>query len=102
MRGRHCRRGHAFSVWDVAFGPLGHYFASSAADRTARVWATERARPLRLLTGHHSDVSCVRWHPNAHLLATGSDDRTLRLWDIRDGSACRILVGHRAPVRVPP
>jgi len=38
-------------VWDVAAGPAGLYFASAAADRTARVWATERARPLRILAG---------------------------------------------------
>lgn len=50
-----CIRGHNFPVWDVAAGPAGHYFASASADRTARVWATERARPLRLLAG-----ACVR------------------------------------------
>lgn len=92
-------RGHCFPVWDVAAGPLGHYFASASADRTARVWCTERAQPLRLLVGHHSDVSAVRWHPNSHYVATGSHDRTVRLWDIRDGKSQRILIGHRAAVR---
>jgi transcription initiation factor TFIID subunit 5 len=86
-------------VWACAFAPLGHYFASASADRTARLWCTERGRPLRLLAGHHSDVSVLAWHPNSHYLATGSDDRTLRLWDVRDGKPCRVLVGHRAPVR---
>lgn len=59
----------------------------------------ERAQPLRMLVGHHSDVSTVRWHPNSHYVATGSHDRTVRLWDVRDGKSQRILVGHRAPVR---
>lgn len=77
----------------------GHYFASASADRTARVWSTERAQPLRTLVGHHSDVSLARWHPNCHYVATGSHDRTVRLWDVRDGRSQRILVGHRAAVR---
>ena len=87
-------RGHVFPVWDVAAAPEGQYFASASADRTARVWVTERAQALRLLAGHHSDVSTVLWHPNGDLLASGSDDRTIRLWDIRDGRPRRILVGH--------
>ena len=53
-----CNRGHNFPVWDVAAGPAGHYFASASADRTARVWATERARPLRLLAGAPARGSC--------------------------------------------
>ena len=93
------RRGHGFPVWDVAWAPAGHYFGSAGADRTARLWCTERARQLRLLAGHHADVSALIWHPNSHTVATGSDDRTVRLWDVRDGSPRRILVGHRAPVR---
>ena len=81
-------------MWDVAAAPLGQYFASASADRTARVWVTERAQSLRLLSGHHSDVSTVVWHPNGDLVASASDDRTIRLWDVRDGRPRRILVGH--------
>ena len=44
-------RGHLFPVWDCAAGPGGQYLASASADRTARVWSTERAQSLRLLTG---------------------------------------------------
>ena len=44
-------RGHMFPVWDVAACPGGQYFASGSADRTARVWSTERAQSLRLLAG---------------------------------------------------
>ena len=44
-------RGHMFPVWDVASSPHGLYFASGSADRTARLWSTERAQPLRILAG---------------------------------------------------
>ena len=95
-------RGHVFPVWGVAAAPQGQYFASASADRTARVWVTERAQALRLLAGHHSDVSAVLWHPNGDLLASGSDDRTIRLWDVRDGRPRRILVGHGCGVSMRP
>ena len=46
-------RGHNFPVWDVASSPYGFYFASASADKTARVWCTERATPLRILAGEY-------------------------------------------------
>lgn len=46
-------RGHMLPVWGVACSPHPHgfYFASAGADRTARVWSTERIHPLRVLAG---------------------------------------------------
>ena len=54
-------RGHNFPVWDVASSPHAYYFASASADKTARVWCTERVTPLRILTGQpwHSTPSLV-------------------------------------------
>lgn len=49
-------KGHCFPVWDVKFSPHGYYFASAAYDRTARLWATDSHQPLRLFSGHISDV----------------------------------------------
>ena len=44
-------RGHLFPVWDVAACPGGLYAATASADRTARVWSTERTQSLRILAG---------------------------------------------------
>lgn len=52
-------RGHNFPVWDVKFGPFGHYFASSGADKTCRIWSVERNSPLRVLAG----VKFLSWIP---------------------------------------
>jgi hypothetical protein len=68
-------RGHAPSapVWSVAFSPSGYYFATAAADATARLWTTEKTIPVRLFTGHtSSNVNCVVWHPNCNYVLTGA------------------------------
>ena len=91
-------RGHQYPVWDVTWGPLGTYFATSSADRTVRLWSAERIHPLRIYAGHLSDVDCVRFHPNSLYLATGSSDRTCRLWDVQRGACVRLFVGHQSPI----
>lgn len=40
----------------MQFSPVGHYFASSSHDRTARIWSMDRIQPLRIMAGHLSDV----------------------------------------------
>lgn len=85
-------------AWSVAFSPLGYHFATANQDKTGTVFATDRVTPLRLLTGHVSDVNCVGWHPNATLVGTGSDDRTVRLWDLRTSHSVRLLRGSSTPI----
>lgn len=36
---------------------MGVYFASASRDRTARLWSSDRVTPLRMYTGHLSDVN---------------------------------------------
>jgi transcription initiation factor TFIID subunit 5 len=76
--------------WDVSFGPLGYYFAVATANSVC-AFATDNISPIRIMTGHVSDVTCVRWHGNGSLLASGSDDKTCRLWDLRTGDCERLL-----------
>ena len=94
-------RGHVPSapVWSVSFSPSGYYFATAAADATARIWTTDRTIPVRLCTGHTaSNVNCVEWHPNCNYIITGSDDKTCRLWDIQTGRTVRLLSGSRSGI----
>jgi transcription initiation factor TFIID subunit 5 len=84
--------------WGVAYSPVGYYFATANQDKTASMYSTDRPQPLRLFSGHVSDVSCVDFHPNAALLVSGSDDRTCRLWDVRQGSSAQLLQGCPAAV----
>ncbi|KAL7444358.1 hypothetical protein ACHAXH_009958 [Discostella pseudostelligera] len=89
-------RGHAPStpVWGVASAPCGYYFASAGSDYTARIWATDRTSPVRVLSGHVSpSVNCVAWHPNCNYVITASDDKTCRMFDIQTGRCVRLLSG---------
>jgi transcription initiation factor TFIID subunit 5 len=65
---------------------------------TASVYSTDRTAPLRLFTGHTSDVTAVCWHENATLIATSADDKTARLWDLRSGKCVRLFSGSPSPL----
>ena len=93
-----CYRGHGPStpVYSVSVSPSGYYFASSGADRSARLWCTDRGTPVRIFIGHlSSNVNCVTWHPNCNYILTGGDDRTVRMWDVQTGRCVRLLSGGR-------
>lgn len=85
-------------AWSVQFHPFDYYFCTGNADRSVAVYTTDRIHPVRLMTGHGSDVNVVQWHDNGILLASGSDDRSVRLWDLRTAENARILRGCNSPV----
>ena len=87
-------KGHSATVWDVKWGPFGHYFATGSSDRTARLWATNDISFLRIFVGHDKDVDVVCFHPNNAYLFTGSCDRTVRMWKVMDGNPVRMFTGH--------
>lgn len=91
---------HCFSTpWYVRSSPIdAYYFAAGHADRTVSVYGMDREAPIRLMTGHTSDVNVVAWHGNGVLLASGSDDRSARLWDIRSAKSARIFHHCNAPI----
>jgi transcription initiation factor TFIID subunit 5 len=89
-------RGHDGPVWNVRFGPFGHYFVSCGHDKTARVWAQDHASAVRLLVGHDSSVNQVAWHPNGAYVFSASDqvDKTVRMWSVVTGECVRVFAGH--------
>ena len=85
-------QGHNQPGWDLKFAPLGSYFASCSADRTANLWILKNNQPLRIFAGqggHLSDVEAIEFHPNMHYVATGSSDRQIILWDVSSGNLAR-------------
>ena len=87
-------KGHDSPVWDVTWGPFGHYFLSGSLDRTCRLWSTEHISYLRIFVGHDQDVDTVCFHPNGVYVFSGSSDKTVRMWTITNGYPCRIFTGH--------
>ncbi|KAJ5934050.1 hypothetical protein N7466_003597 [Penicillium verhagenii] len=87
-------KGHDRPVWDLCWGPFGHYFVSGGSDRTARLWVTDHIRQQRIFVGHDQDVDCVCFHPNSAYIFTASCDHTVRMWAVTTGNAVRMFTGH--------
>ncbi|GAB1204176.1 hypothetical protein APSETT445_002825 [Aspergillus pseudonomiae] len=87
-------KGHDQPVWDLQWGPYGHYFATGGHDKTARLWVTDHIRQQRIFVGHDQDVDCICFHPNSAYVFTGSSDHTVRMWAVTTGNAVRMFTGH--------
>ncbi|KAJ5678513.1 WD40 repeat-like protein [Penicillium maclennaniae] len=87
-------RGHDRPVWDISWGPFGHYFATAGADKTARLWVTDHPRQQRIFVGHDQDVDCICFHPNSAYVFTASSDHSVRMWAVTTGNAVRMFTGH--------
>ncbi len=89
-------KGHEGPVWQVKWGPFGHYFASCGWDRTVRVWGQDHVSPLRLMVGHDTSVNQVAWHPNGAYIFSASDqaDKSVRMWSFTTGECVRVFTGH--------
>ena len=87
-------KGHDRGVFDVKWGPYGHYFMTCSADRTARLWTTENPAYQRLFVGHDDDVDVVAWHPNSAYVFSASCDKKVRMWAVSNGFPVRMFTGH--------
>jgi transcription initiation factor TFIID subunit 5 len=93
-------KGHEGPIWNVRWGPMGHYFASCGHDKTVRFWSQDHISYLRMMVGHDTSVSQIAWHPNGAYLFSVSDqeDKTIRLWAIVTGQCVRAFTGHTESV----
>jgi transcription initiation factor TFIID subunit 5 len=89
-------KGHEGPVWNVRWGPFGHYFATCGWDKTVRVWGQDHISYLRMMIGHDTNVNQIAWHPNGAYIFSASDqaDKTVRMWAFTTGECVRVLVGH--------
>ena len=87
-------KGHLGPVFDVTWGPFGHYFLTGSWDKQAHLFATTHVAPLRTFIGHDSGVDRVCFHPNGCYVFTAGADKTVRMWAVSNAFCVRMFTGH--------
>ncbi|XP_067004691.2 WD repeat, SAM and U-box domain-containing protein 1 isoform X2 [Anabrus simplex] len=75
--------GHGGNVMCVRFSPgTGEILASSATDKTVRLWNVYTGDCVHVLEGHDSMVTTCAFSGDCSLLATGSLDKSIIVWEL--------------------
>ena len=90
-------KAHDKPVFDVTWGPFGHYFLSGGHDKRACLWTTARPGAVRVFN-HDQCVDCVAFHPNGAYAFTASSDRTVRMFSCTNGNSVRLFTGHTGDI----
>ncbi|KAK4166938.1 WD40-repeat-containing domain protein [Cladorrhinum sp. PSN259] len=91
--------GHGDSVRSVAYSPDGNSLASSADDRSIRIWDLTTGHCKHTLHGHAYAVKSAVFSPDGSLLASASNDGIVKIWSAADGKCIKTLRGHTDWVR---
>ncbi len=73
-------RGHANSLYSIAFSPDGRRLVTGSADKTARVWDTQTGREVLTLKGHDNVVLKCLFSADGNKIVTCSADDTVKVW----------------------
>ncbi|XP_065199529.1 WD repeat, SAM and U-box domain-containing protein 1-like [Planococcus citri] len=76
--------GHGGDITCVRFSPSSsHIVASSATDKTARIWDLSAGACLQVLDSKESMLTCCAFTFDGNFIATGTLDKTIIVWDLR-------------------
>ncbi|QDU63436.1 WD domain, G-beta repeat [Planctomycetes bacterium Pan216] len=73
--------GHDDRVLCCTISPDGSIVATGSADRTIRLWRTDRVTEPSVLVGHTDQVTCCRFTPDGQLLISADRDGVVYVWE---------------------
>jgi WD40 repeat protein len=88
-------RGHTSDVRTARFSHDGLTIVTASADRTARIWDTNRGNEIAVLLGHGAAVTAATFSNRDDLVVTASEDGTVRIWDAATGKEIAVLCTHQ-------
>jgi|GEM_PF-6944173 len=85
--------GHTSNVKYAAWSPDGQWLASSAWDKSVRIWEAVSGREVQVLLGHSGLNIHLDWSPDGTLLASAGQDG-VRIWNAQSGREIHFLNSH--------
>uniref|UniRef100_A0A4W6E9P2 Apoptotic protease-activating factor 1 n=1 Tax=Lates calcarifer TaxID=8187 RepID=A0A4W6E9P2_LATCA len=81
---------HRGAILSCHVSPDGCFFATTSADKTAKLWHCESWQCVHTLSGHQDCVRSCRFSWDSRRLATGDDNGEIRLWSVKEGALLKI------------
>jgi len=91
-------KGHAYTIYDLAFSPDGGRLTSASHDATLRIWDVATGRTLQTLSGHAAPVHAVAWSADGQRVVSGSLDKTARIWNVESGTTIAVMSDHQGEI----
>jgi len=79
--GKHNKQLYERSLDSVQFSNDGALVIAGAGDHTARIWSSDNAKELAVLSGHTGRVTQSYFIDSGQRSITASEDTTVRIWD---------------------
>src|SRR5262249_47188956 len=81
-------KGHAETVYAVAYTPDGKQVITASFDKTLKLWDAATGKEIKTFAGpqgHQNLILCVALSPDGQLIASGSSDNQAKIWDFPGG-----------------
>ena len=84
--------GHEASVLEVAYSPDGEFVATTSADQTVKLWATD-GQLLHSFAGNATTFG-LAFHPQQQLLSVTNLDGSLQIWNLKTKALEQTIQAH--------